>query len=371
MIDPELRQARRERLLSAMEATDAEAVAIVPGANFYYLTGANFHLMERPTVLFVTRSGTMHAVVPELEKARWAALAPEVETAYWQDSDGYVDAFAVVAARLNASRIGVEGQRMRVFEANSIRHAFRDTPVIDAHAAISRMRLYKDEAEIAAIERAIAISEAALADTLAATVAGMSERAVRGVLMAAMLEHGADGAAFDPIVLTGAAAADPHGEPSVERVLARSDALLIDFGAAWGGYNADITRTVFVETVSNEHRQIYAAVAAANAHGRAVSRPGLSLHELDQGVTDVMVEAGFADLVVHKTGHGLGQDVHEAPQVMIGNHQAMEPGMVFTIEPGLYRPGEIGVRIEDDVLVMPQGCRSLTGFSRDLTLIGG
>ncbi|MEQ9573739.1 MAG: M24 family metallopeptidase, partial [Nitratireductor sp.] len=94
-------------------------------------------------------------------------------------------------------------------------------------------------------------------------------------------------------------------------------------------------------------------------------------HELDQGVTDVMVEAGFADLVVHKTGHGLGQDVHEAPQVMIGNHQAMEPGMVFTIEPGLYRPGEIGVRIEDDVLVTPRGCRSLTGFSRDLTLIGG
>ncbi|MEQ9571272.1 MAG: aminopeptidase P family N-terminal domain-containing protein, partial [Nitratireductor sp.] len=223
MIDPELRLTRRERLLSAMEATDAEAVAIVPGANFYYLTGANFHLMERPTVLFVTRSGAMHAVVPVLEKARWAALAPEVETAYWQDSDGYADAFAAAAARLNASRIGVEGQRMRVFEANAIRHAFRDTPVIDAHAAISRMRLHKDEAEIAAIERAIAISEAALADTLAATVAGMSVRAVRGMLMAAMLEHGADGTAFDPIVLTGAAAADPHGEPSAERVLARSD----------------------------------------------------------------------------------------------------------------------------------------------------
>jgi Xaa-Pro dipeptidase len=370
MIEPGLKDARRQKLLAAMETSDAEAVAIVPGANFYHLTGAHFHLMERPTVLFVTRAGALHAVIPELEKARWQALAPEVETDYWQDSDGFDAAFASVARRLNASRIGVEGQRMRVFEAEALRRAFRDTPVLDAHAAISSIRLHKDEAEIAAMEKAIAISETALAATLESVRPGMSEWDVRGRLLAAMLAEGADGAAFDPIVLAGGAAADPHGSPSAERVLTKGDPLLIDFGAAWGGYNADITRTFFVGEASARHRAVYEAVLAANEKGRAIARPGLTMDELDRTVTGVLVEAGFADLVVHKTGHGLGQEVHEAPQVMKGNLQPAEPGMVVTIEPGLYRTDDVGVRIEDDVLITGDGCRSLSAFPRELTLVG-
>lgn len=370
MIEPGLKEARRRKLLAAMETSEAEAVAIVPGANFYHLTGAHFHLMERPTVLFVTRAGALYAVIPELEKARWQALAPEVETDYWQDSDGFDAAFASVARRLNASRIGVEGQRMRVFEADALRRAFRDTPVLDAHATISAMRLHKDDAEIAAMERAIAISETALSRTLEDVRPGISEWNVRGRLLAAMLAEGADGPAFDPIVLTGGAAADPHGSPTAGRVLATGDALLIDFGAAWGGYNADITRTFFVGEANARHREIYEAVLAANEKGRAIARAGVTMDEIDRAVTGVLVDAGFADLVVHKTGHGLGQEVHEAPQVMKGNTQPAEPGMVITIEPGLYSSEDVGVRIEDDVLITGNGCRSLTTFPRDLTIVG-
>jgi Xaa-Pro aminopeptidase len=186
-----------------------------------------------------------------------------------------------------------------------------------------------------------------------------------------MLAEGADGPAFDPIVLAGSAAADPHGSPSADRALKRGDALLIDFGAAWGGYNADITRTVFVGEAGSRDRDVYGAVLAANAKGRDIARPGLTMDELDRTVTGVLVEAGFAGLVVHKTGHGLGQEVHEAPQVMKGNAQPAEPGMVITIEPGLYDPGVVGVRIEDDVLITDAGCRSLTAFPRELTIVGG
>jgi Xaa-Pro aminopeptidase len=118
------------------------------------------------------------------------------------------------------------------------------------------------------------------------------------------------------------------------------------------------------------HRDVYEAVLAANAKGRAITRPGLSMDELDRTVTGVLVDAGFADLVVHKTGHGLGQEVHEAPQVMKGNFQPAEPGMVVTIEPGLYRTDDVGVRIEDDVLVTADGCRSLSAFPRELTIVG-
>ncbi|MDR3375729.1 MAG: Xaa-Pro peptidase family protein [Ancalomicrobiaceae bacterium] len=370
IVDANIKRARLGRLLSAMDAERLDAVALVPGANFYFLTGAHFHLMERPTVHVVTRSGAQYAVIPALEKARWAALSPDVETIYWQDADGYAAAFAKLAQCLPPGRLGVEGQRMRTFEYLALVQALAGTALVDAHAAISAMRLCKDVVELDAMSRAIAISETALARTLARTRAGMSEAAIRQMLVADMLEEGADGVAFEPIVLAGGASADPHGSPSPDRLLQRGEPLLIDYGAAWGGYNADITRTVFCETVSAEHRALYEAVLAGNAVGRVIAAPGVTLDAVDIAVGNAMRAAGFADLILHKTGHGLGLDVHEAPQVMIGNMQRLAPGMVITIEPGLYRDGEIGVRIEDDVVVTDTGARSLTSYPRELTLIG-
>ena len=198
---------RLGRLRAAMAEQALDAVAMVPGANLYYLTGAHFHLMERPTVLFVPRKGPLHAVIPLLERTKWQSVAPDVETIYWQDSDGYDDAFRALAARFAPARLGLEGQRMRVFEAEAIRSAFTGTTTLDAHAAIARMRLHKEADEVAALRRAIAISEAALTAALADAAAGMSETAFRQRLVVEMLERGADGLAFEPIVLSGGASA--------------------------------------------------------------------------------------------------------------------------------------------------------------------
>jgi Xaa-Pro aminopeptidase len=365
-----LQAGRLDRLRAAMDRADLDAAAIVPGPNFYYLTGAQFHLMERPTILLVPNEGPVRALMPLLERTRWESIAPEADTVYWQDSDGYAEAFRQLATRIAPASIGVEGQRMRVFEAEALRRAFPAADVLDAHSAISHMRLHKDESEIAALRRAVAISEGALAATLAGAAAGMTEAAFRQRLLAEMLDRGADGPSFDPIVLAGPVSADPHGAPSPDRRLEPAQPLLVDFGAAWGGYNADITRTFFVGSASPAHRDIYEAVRAANELGRSIAAPPMTLDELDRRVAQSLGDAGFAELVLTKTGHGLGLDVHEAPQVMIGNMAAMEPGMVFTVEPGLYREGDIGVRIEDDVLVTSDGAVSLTTFDRSLTVIG-
>lgn len=370
MIDQTLASQRQSRLFAAMDDAGIDVAAFVPGPNFYFLTGVYFGLMERPTILLVARDGRRHAIIPVLEKSRWQAAAPDVETVYWQDSDGYQDAFRAVGKTIGAARIGVEGQRMRFFEAQALRQHFADATVADAHAAVSRMRLHKDAGEIAALSKAIAISEAALADAIARAAAGMSEAEFRQMLVSAMLERGADGPSFPAIVLSGAASADPHGTPSPQRRLENGQPLLIDFGAAWGGYAADITRTFFVGRAAPEHRAVYEAVRGANALGHEIARPGMTMDEYDRRVTQSMRDAGFADLVVHKTGHGLGLEVHEAPQVMVGNMQKMEPGIVFTLEPGLYRGGDIGVRIEDDLAVTEEGARSLTSFPRELTIIG-
>ena len=361
---------RRQKLVQLMTAQHLDAIAVVPGANFVYLSGLHFHLMERPTLLFVAANGNVLGIVPELERTKWSETFPDATTFYWQDSDGYETAFSDAAVALGSARIGVEEQRMRFFEADALRQHYGQDAIARGGAVLDALRVSKDSAEIKSTERAIEISETALAETLDEVRTGMSERAICNILKMRMLANGADGFAFDPIVLAGEKAANPHGSPDETPLLA-GDPLLIDFGASFEGYNADITRTFFCKHASDEHAAIYETVLAANTKGREIAGPSLSAHDLDLAVTDVLAKSAYRDMILHKTGHGLGLDVHEAPQVMIGNHARLVPGTLLTIEPGLYRANDIGVRIEDDVLIGEKSSRSLTSFDRGLRLIGG
>lgn len=369
-VAPRMQYSKRiAKLTALLKAADCPAIAFVPGPNFFYLTGVNLALMERPTILLVTAEGDTHAVIPALERDRWSVEVPTAQTIYWQDSDGYADALAQLAGQVRIGKLAVEGNRMRQFEAAALSAAF-GTAVADGTTMLAPLRLFKEPDEVDAIQRAVDISEAALTATLDAAHAGMSEVEIRARLLVEMLERGADGPGFDLIVLAGAAAADCHGIPSPKRILKPGDALLFDFGAKLDGYSADITRTYFCEKVPEAHRRLYEAVHEANRVGRSMAGPGVSIHDLDQTVQSVLCDAGFADNIRHKVGHGLGLDIHEAPQLMSGNHDTLEAGMVITIEPGLYDPNVIGVRIEDDVLVTETGARSFTSLPRDIQVIG-
>ena len=360
---------RLDRLTALLQEADCPGIAFVPGPNFFYLTGVTLALMERPTILLVTADGAIHAAIPALERDMWTAAMPDARTVFWQDSDGHDGALAAMAKASGLGRIAVEGGRMRQFEAAALARAFGAAPQ-DGTAMLAPLRARKDAQEIAAIERAVALSEGALTDILPDIRAGQTETEIRAKLQIAMLERGADGPAFPLIVLAGGAAADCHGVPSSARRLAGGDALLFDFGAALDGYSADITRTFFCGEVPEAQRRLYETVQAANRVGVEMTGPGVTPHDLDSAVQDVLREAGFAANIRHKVGHGLGLDIHEAPQLMIGNHAPLEPGMVITIEPGLYDPGVIGVRIEDDVLVTEDGCRSLTSLPREPQVVG-
>ena len=368
MLSTELLAVRRKRLAKNLENSNLDAVAIVPGANLYFLTGLDLHLMERPTVLIFFADGSMRAVIPALEKARWQTAMNEVATEYWQDCDGFDDAFAKAAQSVGPARIGVEGQRMRVFEYQALLRGFSDSTLVDAERTIADLRLCKDEFELSLMEKAIRISERVLSRVVESLHQGLSEREVQNTLKAELLKEGAEGFAFEPIVLSGPNSANPHGIPSDKCKLELGHALLFDFGASFGGYHADITRTFFCGHVSDKHRKIYNAVLCANEIGRAECKPGNTADHVDKVVSESMRTSGFADFIVHRTGHGLGLYVHEEPQVMRGNNYQLEAGNVLTIEPGLYIPNEIGVRIEDDVVVTRDGCQSLTEFPRDLAI---
>ena len=360
---------RRDRAAALIRSAGLDAAAFVPGPSFAYLTGLEFPLMERPTLLFVTADTGILAIMPELERLKWSDAFPDAETFYWQDSDGFEDAFAAALRALGAAALGVEGGRMRMFEYDALRRHMGNGEVRNADAALQALRIAKDEDEIASLSRAIEISELALGETLEEVRAGATERSIAALLKTRMLAHGSAAFGFDPIVLAGAHAANPHGTPG-ETPLAPGDALLIDFGAKIDGFSADITRTFFCEHVSDRHAEIYETVRQANALGRRMAGPGVTAHDLDTAVTDVLRASPFAAMIVHKTGHGLGLDVHEAPQVMVGNRQRLEPGFVITVEPGLYGAGDVGIRIEDDVTITEDGARSLTSFPRELRLIG-
>ena len=366
--------ARFEPLKVKMEEASLDAMAFIPGSNFRRIFGRNFHLNERPLVIIVPRTGDPVAVVPKLETASFSGLDFPGPVFYWRDEAGFAEAFSGAAVALpqlgTARAFGLEAQRMRVFEMMALRTAFPGAIFTDAHDAISAIRIRKTAEEVALQKEAIRISEAALEATLQEVRVGQTEREIESILLRQLFAHGADGLAFEPIVAAGDNSAEPHAHSRADYRIKPGDALLFDFGASHEGYLADITRTFFVAAVSDHDRAFYETVLTANEAGRAAARSGVSAHDVDDAVQRVLENSQFAAFARHKTGHGLGLDVHEAPQIMRGNHATLEEGMVFTVEPGLYREGECGVRIEDDVLVTNEGIECLTSFPRQLRIVG-
>ena len=363
-------QARLEKLHKIMREAGLDVAALIPGPNHRYLTNSVHYVLERPIVTFYPLDQAPIAVIPELEIPLFQRHPLPAQIVSYTDAEGYAGAFRDALTRIGVSgaTIGVEGLHMRFFEGEAIRAAAPSARVVDASEALAGLRLHKDADEIAALRQAIEISEAALAATFAEVNVGMSEIEAAAILEGHIFALGGEGLSFGTILHAGANTPLPHLGPLDYRIQ-HGDPLIVDFGATVDGYCADITRTVFVGAVSDEQREFYALVQAANEAGRAAAAPGVPCEAVDIAARQVFIDAGCAHLIRHRTGHGIGLEAHEAPYMVVGNKRLLEPGMVFTVEPGIYRAGEIGVRIEDNILITEDGAESLTTFERDLTVI--
>ena len=346
-----------------------DALALVPGANFSRLFKKEFHQNERPLVVFIPAEGPPAAVVPNLELGSFAATQFDGEVYDWRDQSGYQSAFDALLSKNNFKRIGVEGQVMRVFVHHAIKQASPSVELIDAQVPIAALRLCKTDDELASMRRAIAISETALSETLDQLRIGMTEAQIESALVQRLIANGASEMAFPPIVAAADNSAKPHASAREDYAIRAGDALLFDFGARYHGVCADITRTFFVQHCDDRKQDIYETVLKANLAGIDASKPDATAHQVDDATTVVLETSAYADRIRHKTGHGLGRDIHEDPYIMRGNEQKLEPGMVFTVEPGLYQLDDFGVRIEDDVLITDTGAETLTTFSKQLQLV--
>ena len=360
---------RFQKIYQILENYNLDAIALIPGSNFKYLTGASFPLMERPTLLIITKNKNV-AILPSLEVDSFNQLEIQSEVISWHDKDGYNSAFKEANKILgNIKNIGVEGQRIRFFETQALKENFRGIEIKNSHKEISSIRLHKSQDEIQNLSEAIRISEQSLKNTLDYIKIGMNELQVKQYLMQELYKNGAQGLSFDPIVLTGKNSAMPHGYSSNKNQINKGDTLLFDFGATINGYKADITRTFFMIEVDEYQQSAYETVLKANQIGIVQSKISNTMHDIDNETTLVLENSNFKEFIVHKTGHGLGLDVHEDPYIVRGNKTALEQGMVITVEPGLYIPGKFGIRIEDDVMIYKNHPKVLTSFPKHLQII--
>lgn len=365
--------ARQSRLARLLEAAGLQTVALNPGPTLTYLTGLHFHLMERPVVAFFRRQGPVVLVLPELETGKTADLPFPIHTfPYGENPQSWPAAFERAArdAGIETGRVGVEPTGLRYLELRYLETAAPRAGFVPADGLLAELRMRKEPVEIAKMSAAVQIAQQALRDTLPNVRPGMTERQVASELVVQLLRAGSQSVLpFEPIVSFGPNSANPHASPG-QRELAPGDLLLIDWGANVDGYLSDLTRTFGVGRVDAELEEIYRVVLEANQTGRAAVRPGIPASAVDRAARQVIEAAGYGEFFIHRTGHGLGMESHEAPYIRSDNQLLLETGMTFTMEPGIYLPGKGGVRIEDDVVVTETGGESLSDYPRDWTVLG-
>src|SRR5512145_990094 len=366
-------QSRFDKLNASLRASGLDAVILNPGPTLTHLTGLHFHLMERPVVLLFAKDQDPAIILPELELQKVASLPYELQVfAYPENPAEWNAAFnrAVRSLRLDGKRIGVEPRQLRLLEFRYVKAGAPEADYPDASDVLSGLRLRKDQAEIEAMRRAVKIAQDALEATIPLIRVGMTEKELSAELVVQLLKKGSDSELpFAPIVSGGPNAANPHASPS-DRKLQVGDLLVVDWGAASNGYISDLTRTFAVGEVDEEYVKIHKIVQEANAAGRAAAKPGSPCADVDKAARDVIEKAGYGQYFTHRTGHGIGMEGHEEPYMRGDNMQLLEPGMAYTVEPGIYLPGRNGVRIEDNVVITETGADVLSDMPREIRVVG-
>lgn len=360
---------RQSKLEGLMKEAGLDCVALNPGSALSYLTGLSLHLMERPMVVFFIPGKTPSIVLPGLEKLKLNNLEYGLEAfPYGDNPDTWQASFdkAASAARLDGMKIGVEPLALRVMELRFLEKAAPHASFVSAEHSLSQLRICKDEAEVAFMRKAVEIAQNAFLATLKTMKSGQTEHEIASELTMQLLRNGSDveGAA-SPIVSSGPNAANPHATPG-ERRLASGDLLVVDWGASYHGYISDLTRTIAVGSIDSQWERIASIVAEANTVGRATARPGIEAGAVDRSTRAVIEKAGFGKYFTHRTGHGIGMQVHEEPYMYAENTLILAPGMAFTVEPGIYIPEVNGVRIEDNVVITKDGTETLSNLPREL-----
>ncbi len=354
--------------LTILQASLAEAkvdlAAICPAANMLYLLGFVPHADERLCVLFISRDNIC-MLVPSLNLDEVAAHT-NVTLIPWEDAEGPQKSLQQLQTSLGMPVMLAVDSTMRADHLLILEEVFVPFRTITTDSLFAPLRCCKTNDEVAALKRAAVQADLAMQAAIDACQVGVREAEVAWEVEAAFRRDGAEEVCFT-LIASGPNGAFPHHH-SGERKLQKGDAIVIDIGASLNGYKSDITRMVHLGKPSAKFLQAYHAVLEANQKAMAAVKPGVTAEEIDHQARGALENAGYGKYFVHRTGHGIGLEGHEAPYIMAGNKTILQEGMVFSIEPGVYLEGHFGIRIEDIVAVTQSGVQCLTGFDHSLVI---
>lgn len=335
-----------------------------------YLTGFHSNPHERILALFIY-DGRSLLLVPELEAAEARKHEQFTRVIGYRDEENAWDKLEdtdLLKQTTPHQRIGIEADQLVVERYKVLQESFSGAEFSNLTALINESRMIKSDIEIQKLVKAGELADHALKTGMTALKTGISEREVVALIEFEMKKQGASAMSFDTMVLFGDHAASPHGTPG-ERRLAEDEPVLFDLGVIYDGYASDVTRTVVYGKSCSDFRKAYAAVLDAQLSAQTMVRPGVTTGELDQTARELLAEKGYGEYFTHRLGHGIGQSVHEYPNIALGTDLPLSVGMCFSIEPGIYVEGHFGIRIEDCVALTQHGPLAFTHTSKELISI--
>ncbi|MGP9818525.1 M24 family metallopeptidase [Salinarimonas sp. NSM] len=359
--------ARIARLRETMAARDVDLVALAPGAHMHWLLGWHPHPDERLTFVLVGREAAA-VVVPSVNAEDMRAHT-DLPCVTWKDEDGPGRALAAALEACGAgagARLSLD-ETARADAALALLRALGSLDCAFASETVGALRAIKDAEEIAALRRSAAVADAALQAGLDAMRPGMTEREVAAVVRDAFARNGVSGSFT--LVASGPNGAFPHHSTG-DRALREGDAVVIDLGGPLAHVASDMTRMAILGDGPQGYADVHAIVEEAVVAAMAAARPGVPAKAVDAAARGVIEKAGYGEFFVHRTGHGLGLEVHEPPYLTATSETILEAGMVFSIEPGIYLPGRFGIRLEDIVVLEEDGPRVLSALPRTARRIG-
>jgi len=356
-----------ERAIAQAAEVGLTGVLVTPGPDLVYFTGYRpLAITERITMLALQQGREPAMIVPVLERpdAESSPGASALTLGDWSDGN---DPYAASAALLDPKGSYAISDSAWAMHVLGLQQALPRSEYVSMTSTLPMLRAVKDADELERLTAAGAAADASFEQIVHVQFAGRTETAIGADLAGFLRDHGHSEVDFT-VVGSGPNGANPHHGIG-ERVIEEGDMVVLDFGGTEDGYRSDTTRTVHVGEPTDEEREVFDVVRRAQQAGYEAVRPGVACQEVDRAARKVIDDAGYGECFIHRTGHGIGLATHEPPDMVEGETRELEPGMCFSIEPGIYLPGRFGVRIEDIVTVTEYGGRRLNNTVRELQIV--
>lgn len=356
-----MREQRFERIIKNMQNHNLDQMIVTSTSSIFYLTGKWIEPGERLLALYINRHGDKKLFINELFPIEGDI---GIELCVYNDSEDPIEALSAV---IDNKSLGIDKEwpshfLIRLMNKKKALTFVNGSPIVD------EVRMIKDNEEIELMREASIVNDKAMGDLIQLISNNYPEKKACKLLLDIYEKHGTDSFSFYPLIAYGANAAEPHHD-SDNSTIKEGDSIILDIGGRTNNYCSDMTRTVFFREPSEEHKRIYNIVKEANMKAIQAVKPGTRFCDIDKAARGHIERAGYGKYFTHRTGHNIGIDVHEYPDVGSVNEMLVKEGMIFSIEPGIYLQGKCGVRIEDLVVVTKDGCEVLNKYPKELKII--